>query len=67
MAEAEQQAEQTNQPPQGLMATVEVENETKQDPESINQDNISHTESSEVKEKIAERPEYILGYQNRQA
>ena len=27
MAEAEQQVEQTNQPPQGLMATVEVENE----------------------------------------
>lgn len=59
MAEAEQQVEQTNQPPQGLMATVEVENEDNQDQENINQDSISHTESSEVKADIAERPEYI--------
>ena len=59
MAEAEQQVEQTNQPPQGLMASVEVENETNQDPESINENNISHTESSETAKEIAERPEHI--------
>lgn len=59
MAEAEQQVEQTNQPPQGLMASVEVENETNQDPESVNESNISHTESAEVAKDIAERPEHI--------
>tara|TARA_B100000965_G_scaffold176024_1_gene146810 strand:+ start:1052 stop:1864 length:813 start_codon:yes stop_codon:yes gene_type:complete len=59
MAEAEQQVEQSTEPPKGLMATVEVENETNQDPESINENNISHTQNDEPKKEIAERPEHI--------
>ena len=59
MAEAEQQVEQSTEPPKGLMATVEVENETNQDPESINENNISHTQNAEVAKEIAERPEHI--------
>ena len=59
MAEAEQQVEQSTEPPKGLMATVEVENETNQDPESINENNISHTQNAETPKEIAERPEHI--------
>ena len=59
MAEAEQQVEQSTEPPKGLMATVEVENETNQDPESINENNISHTQNDETPKEIAERPEHI--------
>ena len=56
MAEAEQEVEQTTEAPKGLMATVEVEDEKDQDPESINQNNINHLENSEAEKEIAEKP-----------
>ena len=59
MAEAEQEVQATTEPPKGLMATVEVEDEKNQDPESINQNNINHLENSEDEKEIPERPEYI--------
>lgn len=59
MAEAEQQVEQTEQPPKGLMATVEVEDEKIQDPEIVKDTSINHLESTEDEEKISERPEHI--------
>lgn len=58
MAEAEQQVEQTTEPPKGLMATVEVEAEKPEQTNGEIQSQINHLESTEA-EKIPDRPEHI--------